>query len=170
MSWAYSRGDLTDLSPLTADVYDGARATVVMFGMKNQSTFRVSIRGLSEKAIHQHYGAHLHTGPCGLTDPKDPNTATVGPHYNTTPLIPGPTSGTTVYTKVSDQTEVWLNFHVDADRDARDTAVVSFVPDPKKARSITFHASHTIRHESEGTVGSAGAKLACLPLDIKQIG
>jgi hypothetical protein len=67
---------------------------------------------------------------------------------------------------VNDRTEVWLNFHVNSDRYARATAVVPFVPDGHE-RSITFHEKATVHH-GDG-VGTAGLKLACLPLDIKKV-
>jgi len=160
VSWGYYRGGLTDLSPNTGDVYDGARATAVMIGMRNESTFRVTISGLKESAIHQEYGAHVHTGPCGLDAAGH---ATVGGHYNTTPRGLPPV--------VNDKTEVWLNFHVNSDRTARDTAVVPFIANPEGARSITFHEKATVHHQTAGgaAVGTAGAKLACLPLDIKKL-
>jgi hypothetical protein len=155
MNWANYRGELTDLSPKTDDVYDGARATAVMMGINNESTFRVTIRGLREDAIHKKYGAHLHTGPCGLDAVGN---ATVGGHYNATPAGVPPV--------VNDKTEVWLNFHVNSDRNARATAIVPFVPNGGE-RSITFHEKTTVHHGPG--VGTAGLKLACLPLDIKKI-
>lgn len=155
MNWANYRGELTDLSPKTDDVYDGARATAVMMGINNESTFRVTIRGLREDAIHKKYGAHLHTGPCGLDAVGN---ATVGGHYNATPAGVPPV--------VNDKTEVWLNFHVNSDRNARATAIVPFVPNGGE-RSITFHEKTTVHHGPG--VGTAGLKLACLPLDIKKV-
>jgi len=155
MNWASYRGELTDLSPKTDDVYDGARATAVMMGINNESTFRVTIRGLREDAIHKKYGAHLHTGPCGLDAVGN---ATVGGHYNATPAGVPPV--------VNDKTEVWLNFHVNSDRNARATAIVPFVPNGGE-RSITFHEKTTVHHGPG--VGTAGLKLACLPLDIKKV-
>jgi len=154
MNWAYYRGELTDLSPKTDDVYDGARATAVMMGINNESTFRVTIRGLREDAIHKKYGAHLHTGPCGLDAVGN---ATVGGHYNATPAGVPPV--------VNDKTEVWLNFHVNSEH-ARATAIVPFVPNGGE-RSITFHEKTTVHHGPG--VGTAGLKLACLPLDIKKV-
>jgi Cu/Zn superoxide dismutase len=77
--------------------------------------------------------------------------------------------------KVNDQTEVWLNFHVNSGGNAEATATVPFVPTPGDdglARSITFHATATVHHQMDPTdpaVGTAGAKLACLPLDIKKL-
>jgi hypothetical protein len=155
MSWASYRGELTDLSPKTDDVYDGAKATAVMMGINNESTFRVTIRGLQEDAIHKKYGAHLHTGPCGLDAVGN---ATVGGHYNTTRAGVPPV--------VNDKTEVWLNFHVESDRNARATAIVPFVPNGGE-HSMTFHEKTTVHHGPG--VGTAGLKLACLPLDIKKV-
>jgi len=163
MTWAYYSGDLTDIWA-EKDVFEGARATAMMVGVGDGSHFRVQLRGLGEKAIHEEYGAHLHSGPCGITNPKDPTTATVGPHYNISPL-----NDLKKPTVVNKKTEVWLNFHVNSDRTARATANVPFVPTPGP-RSITFHALPTVHHQTEGgpAVGTAGDKLACLPLDIKK--
>jgi hypothetical protein len=159
MSWAYYRGELTDLSPATRDVWDGARATAMMIGVNNESTFRVTVRGLPESADGNEYGAHLHIGPCGRDAAGAP---TVGSHYNVSDKDPA----TGLPLVISDETEVWLDFDVSSDGNARAVATVPFVPDSGQ-RSITFHATHTT-HEGTG-VGTAGGKLACLPLDIHTI-
>jgi hypothetical protein len=163
MSWGYFHGDLTDIWA-DDDVFDGARATAVMVGINNEATFRVTIKGLENKAIDHDYGAHLHMGKCG-TDPVT-RQSTVGVHYN----ISEPDPVTKLPTVVSDKTEVWLNFHVNSDGDARATATVPFVPEG--TRSITFHALPTVKKQTESSgpkVGFAGDKLACLPLDIKKL-
>jgi hypothetical protein len=164
MSWAYYRGDLTDIWP-EKDVYEDASATAMMISVGDASYFRVQLTGLADSAIGQRYGAHLHVGPCGITDPEDATTATVGGHYNTTLGLP--------LVVVNSQTEVWLNFRVDSEGNARDTANVPFVPTPGDdgaARSITFHALPTVRSQTDPAgpaVGSAGTKLACVPFKIK---
>ena len=169
MSWAYFRGDLTDINPGKPDVYDDARATAMMVGIDGSSFFRVHLKGLDKNAAGKDFGAHLHVGPCGLTDPTNAATTTVGGHYNTDALAG------IAPVKVNDQTEVWLNFHVNSGGNAEATATVPFVPTPGDnglARSITFHASATVHHQMDATgpaVGTAGAKLACLPLDIKKL-
>ena len=169
MSWASFRGDLTDISPTTDDVYDGARATAMMVGIDGSSFFRVHLIGLDKSAAGRSFGAHLHVGPCGLAD--DGKTQTVGGHYNISPLDPA----TKLPSVVSATTEVWLNFHVNSGGNAQATATVPFVPTPGDnglARSITFHASATVHHQmdpKDPAVGTAGAKLACLPLDIKKL-
>lgn len=160
MTWASYRGDLTDLSPDTKDVWDGARATAVLMGINDETTVKVTVRGLPDGATGEEYGAHLHVGPCGLAE--DGVTPTVGGHYNVSPL-----NDLGLPSLVSDQTEVWLDFGVSSDGTAHDIAVVPFVPAADQ-RSITFHAAHTVHDASEGTVGTAGAKLACIPLDIKE--
>jgi Cu/Zn superoxide dismutase len=152
MSWAHFGGKLTDLSPSTRDVYDGARATAMLIGIENTTYVKVQIKGL--KAAGK-FGAHLHVGPCGLDTAKPPQ-PTVGGHYNTD------TMKGIVPPLVSDETEVWLNFDVNSDGEAKATATVLFVPTAGN-RSITFHALPT------QTDGTAGAKLACLPLDIKSL-
>ena len=163
MSWAYSHGKLTDLSPDTDDVYDGAKATAMMIAIDGNSFFRVQVRGLDKSAAGKAFGAHLHVGPCGLDAAKQP---TVGGHYNVSPK-----DAKGLPTVVSDVTEVWLNLKVNSDGEARATANVGFIPDAGE-RSITFHATATVHHQMDPTkdpaVGTAGAKLACLPLDIQK--
>jgi hypothetical protein len=166
VSLGYYSGELTDIWP-GADVYEGARATAMMVGVGDSSYFRVQLSGLHESAAGKSYGAHLHVGPCGITNPDDPATTTVGGHYNTSP----PKPGTTLPSVVSSKTEVWLNFDVNSDGTARDMASVQFVPTPgdQGERSITFHEKTTVRRPVDGgpAVGSAGNKLACLPFKIK---
>ncbi|HEX7209729.1 MAG TPA: hypothetical protein VF241_02305 [Propionibacteriaceae bacterium] len=165
MSWGFYNGPLTDLSPSTKDPFDGAKATATMMGVGGSTFFRLQVRGLDDSALGNKYGAHLHQGPCGLA--ADGVTATVGPHYNTSPLA---ADGKT-YTEITDQTEVWLDFKVDAFGNARSTARVDFVPTEGK-RSITLHATPTAHHQEHATdpaVGTAGAKLACLPLEIRTL-
>ena len=161
MSWGTYRGELTDLSPNTTDVkttdmFDGARATAVMISMGESSYFKLTIRRIDEGAIGKEYGAHLHDGKCVAGEG-----ATAGPHYNTTRDANG------VATVISDETEVWLDFDVNSEGNARTTANVPFVP-PLGEHSIVIHASHTLHKTGPGgTVGTAGARLACLPLTIK---
>jgi superoxide dismutase, Cu-Zn family len=128
----------------------------VMISMGDSSYFKLTIRGIDESAIGNEYGAHLHDGKCVAGD----GTA-AGPHYNTTRDANG------VAAVISDETEVWLDFDVNSEGNARTTANVPFVP-PLGEHSIVIHASHTL-HETgpDGTVGTAGARLACLPFTIK---
>jgi hypothetical protein len=162
MSWASFRGDLTDISPTTDDVYDGARATAMLIGIDNTTFVKVQIKGLEHKAAGEDFGAHLHTGPCGL---DSAGAATVGGHYNVSPK-----DARGLFTVINNQTEVWLNFGVNSGGEATATATVPFVPTAGE-RSITFHATATVAKQTAGgpAVGTAGAKLACLPLDIKSL-
>jgi Cu/Zn superoxide dismutase len=160
MSWGSQHGLLTDLSPNTTDVkttdmFDGATATAVMISMGGRSYFKLTIRGIDESVIGKEYGAHLHDGKCVAGDG-----AAAGPHYNTTRDASGHA------TVISEKTEVWLDFDVNSEGNARTAASVSFVP-PLGEHSIVIHASHTL-HETgpDGTVGTAGARLACLPFTI----
>ena len=151
MSWAFYSGKLTDLSPKTDDVFDGARATATMIGMDGGSFFRVIVKGLDNSAVGKKYPAHLHVGPCGLDAQGNP---TVGGHYNTTPVGLTPV--------VSEETEVHLDFKVKSKGNVRIAVNVPFVPTAGD-RSIVFHTDAT------PAAGTAPAKLACLPLTIKQL-
>ncbi|HEY6811231.1 MAG TPA: superoxide dismutase family protein [Propionibacteriaceae bacterium] len=150
MAWAHYHGELTDLLPGSDDVFDGAKATATMIGVDGSTFFRLRIRGIDEKAAEGHYGAHLHEGACVGGD----GTA-AGPHYNISPkdALGKPTL-------ISEATEVWLDFEVNSDGTARSTARVPFVPLGGK-RAIVLHAEPT------APGGTAGARVACLPLDIQ---
>ncbi len=140
-------GPLRDLSAATADPTDGARAVVQSLATSAGTTFRLSLRGLDPAFVGVEYGAHVHVGPCVAGDG-----AAAGPHYNSTGL-PG-TEGRVV----SDQTEVWLDFVIDGKGRAWSKAKVPFVIPKGGAGSVVIHATPTA---SDGT---AGARLACLPV------
>jgi hypothetical protein len=144
MAWAYYRGELTDLSLNTDDVFDDASATAAMIGMEDSSFFRLQIAGIDKSAAGQEYPAHLHQGPC-----EAGNGAAAGPHYNTNSMAGLPPV-------VSAETEVWLDFDVDSVGNARVTSNVPFIPLPE-VRSIVIH----------GQPAAGAPRLACLPLDIK---
>jgi Cu-Zn family superoxide dismutase len=165
MSWAYYSGEVTDFTTTTPDVFQGARATALMIGMEGGSYFRVQIKDIGETAIGGDYGAHLHTGPCVADDPA----AALG-HYNNDAYDPDVIAG--LRTKVvSDQTEVWLDFEVNSDGNARTSASVPFIPPEGDQYSIVIHAEPTVDHPRENgpAVGSAGPRLACLPLKIQEV-
>jgi Cu-Zn family superoxide dismutase len=151
MNWAFYSGPMTDLSPDTDDVFDGARATVTMIGMNGGTFFRLHIRGLDESADGNEYPAHVHEGPCVAS-----NGGAAGPHYNSQKEegLPAPF-------EVSEQTEVHLDFTVNSDGNARITVNVPFVVKPGE-RSIVFHTDEI------PPAGSPPARLACIPLNIQE--
>ena len=156
MKWAYSGGELTDYTtpPNPAvdkpDIFRGAKASATMIGMDGRSFFRLRVSGIDAK--NGKYGVHLHQGTCNAENPGE-----AGPHYNATW---NPT--TKLSDVISSKTEVWLDLNVNSDGDGRSTATVSFIPDGQ--RSIVLHAAPTAKD------GTAGARLACLPFDIKSFG
>lgn len=145
MTWAHYRGDLIDY-PTTPDVFKGARATAMMMGLNDESTFRLSIKGIDESAAGNEYPAHVHVGPCIAKDP-----AAAGGHYNVSSDVPP---------LVSETTEVHLDFTVNDQGSARITLSVPFVP-TAGTRSIVIHSDET------PAPGSSPTRLACLPLDIQ---
>lgn len=97
----------------------------------------------TERSRGRGTGAHVHAGPCVAGDG-----AAAGPHYNSTGgAVVGPS------------TEVWLDFTVRPDGTALAVALVPFVV-PPGARSIVIHAMARMPN------GMAGARLACLPLQL----
>jgi Cu/Zn superoxide dismutase len=166
MNWAHYRGDLTDLSTKTDDVkttdmFDGAKATAMMVGINGETLFRLNVYGIDDAVVGKRFGAHLHEATCEID-----NGTAAGPHYNITPYDPV----TKTFETVSDQTEVWLDFAVNPEGTARVTVSVPFIPKPG-LRSIVLHATPTVHHSEENrpAVGSAGSRLACLPLEINQV-
>ena len=141
-----SSGPLSDLDPTAAGPFDGASAAVRISVLPHGGSRTVLRLRRVEGAEGQTFGAHLHAGPCLVGQPA----AALG-HYNTDVLAG------VVPPRVSELTEIWLDFTVD-DEAGRATATVPFVPLPG-TRSVVIHAAATDHH-----TGTAGARLACLPV------
>ena len=103
----------------------------------------LALRRMDRTAVGTRYGAHVHVGPCVAGDG-----AAAGPHYNST-------GGTTI----DPSTEVWLDFTVRSNGTAVAVSAVPFVIPSGGAQSIVIHALATMPN------GTAGARLACLPLE-----
>jgi hypothetical protein len=152
MTWAHYRGELLDLRPTTTEALDGATASAVMVGL-GSSHFTLKVKGIDQDAAGKTFGAHLHLGPCLAGDWAG---ATGLGHYNTDIL------GSAIPPVISRLTEVWLDFEVTPQGDAKTEVTVPFVPQPGE-RSIVIHALPTAPD------GTAGDRLACLPLVINQL-
>jgi Cu/Zn superoxide dismutase len=152
MTWAYYGGGVIDYTtepvPFTAkpNIFEHASASAIMIGMDDKSFFRLRVTGIDAK--DDTYGVHLHKDTCNAGNP-----GAAGPHYNANWNPLG---------KLSDN-EVWLDLNVNSDGNARSTATVSFIPE-EGPRSIVLHADPT------ADTGLAGARLACLPFNIKIYG
>jgi Cu/Zn superoxide dismutase len=151
MAWGSYQGNLTDLVPDSDGVFDGASAAAFLFGVDGSTYVRLRIRGID--ADDGNYGAHLHEGPCVPGDG-----AAAEPHYNISvkDALGKPSS-------ISNATEVWLDFEVNSDGTARSAARVPFVP-LGGDRAIVIHAEPTAPD-----TGTAGPRLACLPLHIQTL-
>lgn len=147
-SYGYNADPLRDLQPTTSEPFDGAYASVTVISWRS-SYFSFRIRGVEQGPVGQRYGAHLHTGPCVAGD----GTA-AGPHYNTD-LLAG-----RLPPEISPDTEVWLDFELNSRGEGRSSAFVPFVPADGE-RAIVIHALPT------SADGTAGLRLACLPLIIE---
>ncbi len=139
-------GPLLDLQPLSSEPLDGAAGRVLMAQGRRATTFVLFLSGVGSAGVGRTYGAHLHTGPC-VTG----NGAAAGPHYNQS-SIDG-----VVPPVVNADTEVWLDVTIRPGGHAVAVASVPFIPKPGN-RSIVLHAQPTDDH------GTAGARLACLPV------
>lgn len=136
----FSKGPLADLS--TADsATDGAWAVASATVVEERTIVRLEVKDLAGASAGATFGAHVHTGPCVAGN----GAAALG-HYNH--------GG-----GVSDETEVWLDFTVTGGGTGHATAIVPFAIPAGGARSIVIHALPTAPD------GTAGARLACLPLE-----
>ncbi|WP_424185734.1 superoxide dismutase [Actinokineospora sp. G85] len=99
------------------------------------------------------YGAHVHTGECGA----DP--AAAGPH---TQNRPDPVQPSVDPAYANPDNEVWLDFTTTTEGDAVAVARVSWPLSSRQARSVVLHAEQT--HTGAGHAGTAGKRVACVPL------
>ncbi len=137
-------GALSDLSVLTHDVTDRAKGAALAVSRDGVGTVVVlGLWGLDRSSAGTMYGAHVHVGACIAGDG-----AAAGKHYNAT--------GGAV---IDETTEVWLDFTVRRGGTAIAVSRVPFVIPQGGARSIVIHAMATLPN------GTAGARLACLPLE-----
>jgi len=137
-----SRGALADLSPGTVDPTDGASGMAVAVSHGGWTRVVMILKDLDAAQAGVVHGAHVHVGPCVAG-----SGAAAGPHFNAT--------GGSV---INESTEVWLDFRVGRSGNAIAWAWVPFVIPAGGANSIVIHAAPTAPN------GTAGARLACLPM------
>lgn len=139
---------LRDYDSTAAGPFDRASARLQLVTTDGRTTAVLHVRGVDPGVSGRTFGAHLHNGPCATDLP-----ALASGHYNhdahagIAPVV------------VSSETEVWLDFTVDADGEGDSAAVVQFTAEPG-ARSVVVHASPT-----NPVTGAAGPRLACLPVE-----
>ena len=146
-----SSGSLRDLDQEVTSALDGASASVRLIGLRSSFLY-LQVEDVDTSAAGKRFGAHLHTGPCVAGD-----SAAAGGHYNVQTLAG------VVPPEISEKTEIWLDFDVKSDGEGRSSTTVPFVPTAGE-RSIVIHAQPTM--DSGAGVGTAGARIACLPLTI----
>jgi hypothetical protein len=150
-SYGYNADPLRDLQ-LSSSPFDGAYASATMISWGRGSYFSFRVRGVDQGPVGQRYGAHLHAGSCVAG-----NGDAAGPHYNIDLQAGVPKSEA----EVSSDTEVWLDFELNRRGEGRSSTVVPFVPTDGE-RAIVVHALPTSAKD-----GTAGDRLACLPLTIE---
>ncbi len=138
-----SRGALSDLSATTADPTDGANGAAIAISAHGRTRVMLLLRGLDMSQSGVVHGAHVHVGPCVAG-----SGAAAGPHYNSTG-----------FTTIDETTEVWLDFTITRFGSGFASATVPFVIPAGGARSVVIHAAPTAPN------GTAGPRLACLPLE-----
>ena len=138
---ARGAGELRDLQLATAQPADHATAQVTAVTSGGTTTVTLKVQGLDHAHAGHVLGAHVHVGTCVEGDG-----AAAGPHYNAGGGI-------------SDATEVWLDFTVQANGTGRATTTVPFTIGAGAAGAVVIHADPT-----NHTTGAAGPRWACLPV------
>lgn len=140
---------LRDLQPGRVDPLDGATAGLTVVEHDGTTSFTFRLQHVQKTAGERVFGAHLHTGTCVAG-----NGAAAGPHYNDD-VIHGDTTP-----EISRDTEVWLDFQVNAGGAGHALVTVPFAIAPGE-RSVVVHALPTAPN------GTAGDRLACLPVVVR---
>lgn len=138
---ARGAGQLRDLRPASSEPTDHGTAQATATESDGSTTVTLKVQGLDHAFAGTVLGAHVHTGSCIEGDG-----AAAGPHYNAGGGI-------------SDETEVWLDFTIEANGTGQASATVPFTIPAGGAGSVVIHALHT-----NHTTGAAGARWACLPV------
>ena len=117
-----------------------------------RTTVTLTVTGLRPGVT---YGAHAHTLPCGSTG------AAAGPHWQ---LAVDPVKPSVDADYANPRNEVWLDVTTGDDGAGTSVArqVFAFPPDRRPA-SVIIHAEAT--RTADGVAGTAGARLACVPVD-----
>jgi hypothetical protein len=138
------RGNLHLLLSGKGAPFADASAKLTLVGHGDASTAVLVVHGVDPAQAGRTFGAHLHNGPC-----VEGNGAAALGHYNhstTTPLT------------VNDQTEIWLDVTINDGGNGQSMARVDWAP-AAGPRSVVIHANPTAAD------GTAGARLACLPVE-----
>ncbi|MEU6645395.1 superoxide dismutase [Saccharomonospora sp. NPDC046836] len=139
----------------TATTYDpelvptGARATV--FALSNQRVGTMTKLAVAGLLPNRHYGAHVHTKPCGATG------ADAGPHFQYTP---DPVSPSTDPAYANPDNEIWLDFTTSPAGSAFTLSHVDWSFAERRPASVVLHEHHT--STAPGEAGAAGSRLACI--------
>jgi hypothetical protein len=138
---ARGAGELRDLQPTTGQPTDHATAQVTAVETATGTVVTLKVQGLDVAAAGTELGAHVHIGQCVAGN----GAAALG-HYNA--------GG-----GVNDQTEVWLDFTIEANGTGSAEATVPFHIPVGGAGAVVIHADDT-----DPTTGAAGPRWACLPV------
>jgi hypothetical protein len=154
-------GDVVDLP--AEGPFDDASAKLRLKVTPDATNFKLDVTGIERSAAGQVFGAHLHTDACDDAS-TPPAYQPAGPHYNHEVVALGVPRAEA---EVSPKTEVWFDFVPNAFGQATDDSTVPFLPvDPDGAMSIVVHLLPTNTDPTQGTVGGAGGRQACFPLDV----
>lgn len=137
------KSGLRDFAPAASGPFDDARAKLTLVGTDSTQAVFV-VHGVDPAVAGRTFGAHLHVGPCVAGN----GAAALG-HYNHSTATPP---------VVNDQTEIWLDVTINDGGNGQSTARVDWTP-AAGPRSVVIHANPTAAD------GSAGARLACLPVE-----
>jgi hypothetical protein len=137
-----------------------------------ETSFKLRVDGIATSAAGTTFGAHLHTDPCHIVGKGGLG----GPHYNHDFILGN------VPNTVSPKTEAWFDLVPNDIGVATSNIWAPFVPDDSQLElaelinqtrghlSVVIHEKSTNTDPMLGTVGGAGLRQACLPLQVPEWG
>lgn len=135
---------------------EGASARVhAVYNAAGDTFVTLHVRGM--KPGHT-YGAHAHTGQCGLGG------VTAGPHFqqNLDPAAT-PTTPSSDPAYANPANEIWLDVTTNAAGNGSTMAQLPWQFSPERApKSVIIHEKRTATGGQDGKAGTAGARLACV--------
>ena len=148
-----SDGQLIRMAPTSDLLPEGASARVhAVYNAAGDTFVTLHVQGM--KPGHT-YGAHAHTGQCGLDG------GAAGPHFQQVPPAAGSSPTSSVY--ANPHNEIWLDVTTNSAGNGSTSAQVPWQFSPERApKSVIIHADPTSAGTPAGGAGVAGTRLACV--------
>ena len=148
-----SEEQMIPMAPVSDLLPQDASARVhAVYNAAGDTFVTLHVRGM--KPGHT-YGAHAHTGPCGLGGTQ------AGPHFQQVPFPAGSSATDPAYANPGN--EIWLDVTTNSAGNGSTMAQLPWQFSPERApKSVIIHEKRTATGGPDGPAGTAGARLACV--------